>query len=108
MHQRGRRNVATKEQRDYISGKLYEAQKNIDVRRDEKGHFKSDVPHRDNLGTENKHKTSIAGRRGKIEGVSDFTIHQNQKFAKGIDAIKEVSPKLADKILKPEPPDWKL
>lgn len=108
MHQRGRRNVATKEQRDYISGKRYEAQKNIDVRRDEKGHFKSDVPHRDNLGTENKHKTSIAGRRGKIEGVSDFTIHQNQKFAKGIDAIKEVAPGLADKILKPEPPDWKL
>jgi hypothetical protein len=107
-NQRGRRNVATKEQLDYISGKRYEAQKNIDMRRDEKGHFKSDAPYRDNLGTENKHETSIAGRRGKIEGVSDFTIHQNQKFAKGIDAIKEVSPELADKILKPNPEEPKL
>jgi len=51
---------------------------------------------------------STAESRAKAEGVSHFTIQQNQKFAKGIDAIKEVAPELADKILKHKPEDWKL
>lgn len=42
--ERGRRNVATKEQLDYITGKRYEAQKNIELVRDQKGVFKSDAP----------------------------------------------------------------
>lgn len=111
MHQRGRRN-ATKEQRDYISGKRYEAQKNINRLRDKKGVFISDAPGTDNLyldnSTKRPHQDKTILQRAKAEGVSHFTIQQNQKFAKGIDAIKEVSPELADKILKPEPPDWKL
>jgi len=40
-------------------------------------------------------------QRAKEEGVSHFTIGQNQKFAQGVDAIREVSPELAEKILKP-------
>lgn len=98
-NQRGRRNVATKEQLDYISGKRYEAQKNIDKARDQKGVFKVNAPYLDSLGNQNKHERSTAGRQAKAENVSDFTIHVNEKFAKGIDAIKEVSPELADKIL---------
>lgn len=99
--------MATKEQLDYISGKRYQAQKNIDKFKGNK-HAVKGSSDRDNLGNQNKHRRSTAGRQGKVEGVSDFTIQQNQKFAKGIDAIKEVAPELADKILKPEPPYWKL
>jgi len=93
----GRRNVATKMQLDYISGKRYEAQKNIDrFKGNQYTVHSSGDP--DDLGKQNKHKTSIAGRRGEIEGVSDFTIHQNQKFAKGIDVVKEVAPELAEHV----------
>ena len=92
---------------DYISGKRYQAQRNIDKFKGNQ-HTVKDSGDRDNLGNQNKHETSIAGRRGKIEGVSDYTIHQNQKFAKGIDAIKEVAPDLAEKILKPKPEEPKL
>ena len=101
--------MATKEQLDYISGRRYEAQKNIDK-------FKGNQYTKKSGGTDNLHNQNADKRphqdktilqRAKAEGVSHFTIQQNQKFARGIDAIKEVAPGLADKILKPEPPDWK-
>jgi len=41
-------------------------------------------------------------------GRRNVATKEQLDYAKGIDAIKEVSPELADKILKPEPPDWKL
>ena len=107
-NQRGRRNVATKEHLDYISGKRYEAQKNINLLRDEKGVFKSCAPGPDDLVVDKSHASSTAKERAKDEGVSHFTIDQNRKFALGIDAIKEVAPTLAETILKPKPEEPKL
>lgn len=105
-NQRGRRNVATKEQQDYISGKRYEAEKNITRIRGENGIFKSNAPSTDNLHLDEEdrlHQGKTILRRAAEEGVSHHTIGQNQKFAQGVDAIREVSPELAEKILKPEP-----
>lgn len=111
-NQRGRRNVATKEQLDYISGKRYEAQKNINRLRDEKGVFIANAPGTDNLHLDESGKRLRQDKtilqRAKAEGVSHFTIDQNQKFARGIDAVKEVAPDLAEKILKPDPTAPKL
>ncbi len=99
----GRRNVATKEQQDYISGKRYEAQKNINRARDKNGVFKSCAPGADNMhlddDDERPHQNKTILKHAHEEGVSHFTIGQNQKFAQGVDAIREVSPELADKIL---------
>jgi hypothetical protein len=43
-----------------------------------------------------KIKNPTATNQGEQEGVSDFTVKANEKFAQGIDAIREVSPELAD------------
>jgi len=111
-NQKGRRNVATKEQRDYISGKRYEAQKNINRARDKNGVFKSCAPGADNMhlddDDERPHQNKTILKHAHEEGVSHFTIGQNQKFAQGVDAIREVSPELAEKILKPDPVAPKL
>ncbi len=109
-NQKGRRNVATDEQRAYISGKKYEAQKIINRRRDENGVFKSNAPSRQNVAVDelpsNKNRTSYF--QSLDEGVKPRTIERNAVYAKGIDAIREVSPQLAEKILKPEPDAPKL
>lgn len=56
----------------------------------------------DNLHISSKNKPhknrTILGRAAE-EGVSPFTIGQNQKFAQGVDAVREVSPELAEHVL---------
>jgi len=100
-NQKGRRNVATDEQRKYLSGKRYEAQRNIDK-------FKGNQYTKESGAVEklpNQKDTSqhpTAHRQGMDEGISDFTVRQNAKFASGVDVVREISPELADKILKPE------
>ncbi len=96
--------MATKEQLDYISGKRYEAQKNINRFKGNQHTRKSGEP--DDLGHHGKNATALA--RAKEEGVSHSTIDQNRKFAIGIDALKEVAPALAETILKPKPDEPKL
>lgn len=111
-NQEGRRNVATQKQQDYLSGKRYEAQKNINRQRDAKGVFKSNAPCQDNMDMDERcdkwHYGRTVLKQAKDEGVSHFKIQSNEKFAKGVDAIREVSPKLADEILKPLPDSPKL
>ena len=50
--------MATKEQLDYITGKRYEAQKNIELVRDQKVVFKSDAPPVDILPMDDKGSSS--------------------------------------------------
>jgi hypothetical protein len=104
-NQRGRRNVATKEQQDYISGKRYEAEKNINRFKGNQYTEKSggidNMHHQNDDRTPHQSKTIL--RRAHDEGVSHFKIGQNEKFAQGVDAVREVSPELAEKILKPDP-----
>lgn len=102
-NQKGRRN-ATKEQKDYISGKRYEAQKNVNRARDEKGVFKSNAP--EGKGCPLGHPTAV--KQAETEGIKERTVRVNAAFAKGVDAVKEVAPSLAEKILKPKPNAPKL
>jgi hypothetical protein len=102
-NQRGRRNV-TKEQRDYISGKRYQAQRNIDRRRDKTGIFISNAPTEHFTQLDNKRSdVPTANKIAAAMGMTAEVVRRNAPYAIGIDAIKEVSPELADKILKPKP-----
>jgi hypothetical protein len=105
-NQKGRRNVATEEERNYISGKRHEAQKNINRKRDEKGVFKSDAPRPEDMFV--GQPSATARRQAAEEGCSHFKVEQNAKFAKGVDMIRETSPVLAEKILKPKSDEPKL
>lgn len=106
-NQKGRRNVATKEQLAYLSGKRYEAQKNINRQRDENGLFKANAPAAENQQMDDipewGKSTGLAYKQAVEEGVGHSTITSNAQFAKGVDAVREVSPALAEKILKPDP-----
>ena len=92
-------------EQDYISGKRYEAQKIINKRRDEKGVFISNAPSTDNQEMDEfpawAKRTPTAYKQANDEGVGHSTIESNEKFAQGVDAVREVSPELAEKILKP-------
>lgn len=105
-NQKGRRNVATEEQQYYLSGKRYEAQKNINKFKGNQYVSESGEPL--NMEHQKYKKSSTALKQASDEGVSHFKIETNEKFAKGVDAVREVSPELADKILKPEPDTPKL
>ena len=96
----GRRNVATKEQLDYISGKRYDAQKNINRHWDEKGVFKSSAPSRtfNEMDKIPHNKNFTAYEQAKKEGTSSRTIEKNAYYAKGIDVVKEVAPELAEHV----------
>lgn len=97
-NQLGRRNL-TDEQRAYMIGKMYEARKN--------SHGASDGfrgnQHTEVLSAQNEHLAKRVTRQdeaiGKELGVSHMSVRRNEKFAKGIDALREVSPEAADKVL---------
>jgi hypothetical protein len=106
-NQKGRRNVATHEQQAYLSGKRYEAQKNINILRDDKGVFKSNAPARILYAPDGKeilphNQNRTSHYQGLEEGISSRTVEKNAAFARGVDAVREVSPEMADKILKPD------
>lgn len=90
-NQLGRRNL-TDEQRAYMIGKMYEARKNSkggDRRSDE---FSKDQ--NDPLKPK-----STAEAIGREVGVAEPSVKRWEKFAKGVDALREVSPDAADKVL---------
>ena len=90
--------MATPEQQAYISGKRYEAEKNL------QGRPRVTTP--DISNTERNLKDSINGRtREKLAaefGVGKNRFTKDYNFAKGVDAVREVSPDLAEKIFSRE------
>lgn len=90
--QLGRRNLSD-EQKTYLLGKLYEARKNT-ISRNERGQFS---PCSQNGDTVSRGRTvSIIA---KEQGVGSKTVERAEQFAKGVDALREVSPDAADKVL---------
>lgn len=93
-NQLGRRNL-TDEQRTYMIGKMYEARKksvggqvgnnNASKRKDQNGP----------IVTRNRTYEQLADELS----VGDTTIKRAEKFTKGVDALREVSPEAADKVL---------
>lgn len=96
-NQLGRRNL-TDEQRTYMIGKMYEARKqsqggNREMQHDENGRFTASSQN----GALRNGKTSI--QIAKEIGVGQKTVERAEKFTKGVDALREVSPEAADKVL---------
>lgn len=94
--QLGRRNL-TEEQKTYMIGKVYEARKNTkggDRRSDD---FSNDQ--NEHLKNRNEIKQGTAGQIGKEYGIGGATVRRAEQFAKGVDAVREVSTEAAEKIL---------
>lgn len=91
--QLGRRNISD-EQKTYLLGKLYEARKQ--TRGGDRGNQYTKEPNRQNgdLAT-GRTVMQIA----KEQGVGQKTVERAEHFAKGVDAIAEVSQEAAHKIL---------
>ena len=101
-NQDGRRN-ATKEQKDYISGKRYEAQKIINKRRDSNGLFIANAPTEQNAKVDYKRPDApTASKQAQDEGVDPATVLRNAQFARGVDILIEKNPAVAQAILKPK------
>lgn len=96
-NQLGRRNLTVK-QRKYLLGKLYEARKkshgNHAERGDDGRYLSAQNGH---LGDERSVRQDEA--IGKEFGVGHNTVRRAEKFAQGIDAIREIEPETADEIL---------
>jgi hypothetical protein len=93
--QLGRRNLSD-EQKTYLLGKLYEARKKTQGTNNQFVQAKNE--NRQNDAFQPKGKTSII--IAKEQGVGQKTVERAEHFAKGLDAIAEVSKEAADKILK--------
>ena len=91
-NQLGRRNL-TDEQRDYLRGKLYEARKHT------VGEHRGNQYTKMELAQNGQIPNSVAEQIAKEQGVGTNTIRRAEQFAKGIDAIREEDPELADDIL---------
>ena len=85
-NQLGRRNL-TDEQRTYMIGKMYEARKQS---------IGGQIPG----SAQNGHAIRTSEQIAKDIGVGKETVKRAEKFARGVDALKQVSPEAADKVLK--------
>lgn len=104
--QLGRRNL-TPEQKTYMVGKMYEARKN--TQGGNRGTSVDPETGRFTANGQNVHlrerreiKDGTAGEIGREFGVDGKTVRRAEHFAKGLDAIREVSPEAAETILKGE------
>ena len=94
-NQLGCRNL-TDEQRSYMIGKMYEARKNSVGA--PKGNTNA-KQWEEKLPIEFKPKKRVAEQIGEEVHVSHYTVKEDEKFSKGIDALREISPEAADKVL---------
>lgn len=101
-NQLGRRNL-TDEQRTYLMGKRYEAKKrSVGAQEGHVGynqHTIANVDKMSELATRREIKDGTAGVIGKDYGVDGKTVRRAEHFAKGVDALREISPEAADKVL---------
>lgn len=97
-NQLGRRNL-TDEQRTYLMGKRYEARKNTEAFKGNQYTNKSGDGQNVHHQTKEEIKAGTAGVIGKDYGVDSKTVRRAEKFAHGVDALRDVSPAAADKVL---------
>ena len=96
-NQLGRRNL-TEAQRTLLIGKMYEARKNRAG--GQTGNKNAEKPLSQNetvVSSDRKKRTDEI--IGDEIGVNHSTVSRAYKFAKGVDALREVSPEAADKVL---------
>lgn len=99
--QLGRRNL-TDEQKAYMIGKMYEARKKSVG--EHKGNQYTEMETGQNVHIPDRYeqRQGTAGEIGKEFGIDGRSVRRNERFAQGVDALKEVSQEAADKILKGE------
>lgn len=91
-NQLGRRNL-TDEQRTYSIGKMNEARKNTSA-------FKGNQYTSESGGCQNgANQNRVAGQIASELGIGRRTVNRAAEFAKGVDALREVSSEAADKVL---------
>lgn len=98
--QLGRRNLSD-EQKTYLIGKLYESRKksaggngsNQYVKRDEQNAQNGQVAKTD------KEKHGVSGEIALELNIGRNTVRRAEHFAKGVDALNDVSPEAAEKVL---------
>ena len=101
-NQLGRRNL-TEEQKSYLRGKQYEAEKMAEGA--PVGNSRAKKQHGQNVQvdlTRREIKDGTAGRIGKQYGVNGRTIRRDADFAKGVDLAEEEEPGIRNKILSGE------
>ena len=96
-NQLGRRNL-TDEQRTYMIGKMYEARKNTSAF---KGNQYTIVGSGQNVQNQSRReqRNGTSGEIGKEVGMDGRSVRRAEKFAKGVDTLRNVSPEAADKVL---------
>lgn len=95
-NQLGRRNL-TDEQRTYMIGKMYEARK-----KSHGGDRKSEEFSRGqnvHLKDRREQRNGTSGEIGKEVGMDGRSVRRAERFSKGIDTLREVSPEAADRVL---------
>ena len=93
--QLGRRNLSD-ENRTYCMGKMYEARRKSVGQHEGNQYTKMECTQNGNISnTPNRVSEQIA----KEQGVGKNTVLRAAKFAQGVDAIREMSPEVADMIL---------
>lgn len=99
--QLGRRNLSD-EQKKYMIGKMYEARKRSQGGTGANQHtaVKEQTGQNVHSATRREIKDGTAGEIGKEIGVDGRTVRRAEKFAKGVDAIRDEFPETAEKILK--------
>lgn len=97
-NQLGRRNL-TDEQRTYMIGKMYEARKRSVGAPIGNANAEKQTGQNDRIVSRRETKDGTAGQIGKEVGMGEKNVRRAEKFAKGVDALKQVSKDAADKVL---------
>jgi len=97
--QLGRRNL-TSEHRDYLIGKMYEAEKRMRGGNHGNQYTKMASGPNVQMPEEDAMPNSTAEAIGEEFGITERSVRRAEKYSKGIDALKEVSADAADKVLK--------
>lgn len=101
-NQLGRRNL-TENQRAYMIGKMYEARKkSVGAPEGNTNNQKVNVDKMSELKSRRDIKNGTAGQIGKEVGMDSRSVRRAEKFAKGIDTLRNVAPEVADKVLSGE------
>lgn len=95
-NQLGRRNL-TDEQRAYTIGKMYEARKQSKGNNAERGSDGKYLMGQNDLSGDKTKSTAEA--IGRELGIGEQTVKRYEKFSKGVDALREINPATADKVL---------
>lgn len=96
-YQTGRRNL-TKEETAYYIGKKYEARKKSVGAPMANANARKQLPQNGAIDSEPK-DYGTAAAIGRELGIGKNTVNRAEKFAQGVDALREISPEAADKVL---------